>query len=150
MKQAEAKGYKYFFVDTPPDHADERNIKTAIEACDCVVIPTGMSEDDLREIPKTVAMANESGKPWVIVLNKGKRSRALARSTKLIAKICEELGGTHCPTIVYDRMDHVDGSHLHMVAREVSPKSKAAQEISDVTRFVIRTMKKEVAKNGEA
>jgi chromosome partitioning protein len=144
MKQAEDRGYKYFYVDTPPDHADERNIKAALEACDCLVIPTKMSDEDLRVLPKTIAMANDLGKPWVIVLNMGKRSRALMRAVKIIQSMCEKLGGTFCPTIVYDRMEHVDGVHLHMVAKEISEKSKAAAEIKAMTRFIIKTMKKEV------
>ena len=64
--------------------------------------------------------------------------------------MCEQLGGTHVPIIVYERMDHVDGSHLHKVAREVAPKSKAAKEITEATEFILKTMEKEVKKNGKA
>jgi chromosome partitioning protein len=149
IKQAEsAKTYDYFFVDTPPDHQDETSIRLAIKACDALVIPTGMSTDDLNELPKIVKLANAQKKPWCIVLNRGKRSRALVRADDICKRIAEQYSGFYSPTIIYDRMEHVDGAMTNMVAREVRKNSKAADEITAMTAFVKETLQAEVEKRG--
>ena len=161
IAKAEERNFRYMFIDTPPDHADERAIRAAIEHADAVVIPTKMSDDDLAVLAKTVKICNEMGKPWVVVLNMAKRSRSLQRAVKyidaMVAKFTEEgHRGAFCKHLVYDRMEHVDAIHLYATAGEIGgPNSKAAEDITKMTKWVMGWIRKEVknlevVKNGEA
>lgn len=150
IEQAREKGYRYFLVDTPPDHADERAIRSAIEASDCVIIPTKMSDDDLMVLAKTARLCMRMGKPFIVVLNMAKRSKSLARAVSYINQMVETFNaegarGTFCDVLIYDRMEHVDAIHLHATASEIGgPSSKAAQEIRDATKLIMQWARKEV------
>lgn len=150
IENAEKRGYRYFLIDTPPDHADERPIREAIALSDAVIIPTKMSDDDLAVLAKTARLCMSMDKPWIVVLNQGKRSRSLARAVDYIKSMVKAFNaeggrGAFCEVVIYDRMEHVDAIHLYSTASEIGgPNSKAAAEIKETTKIVMKWARKEI------
>lgn len=151
IAQAEARGYKHLFVDTPPDHDNERNIRTALALCDAAIIPTKLGFEDMRVLPKTAQIANEMKKPWAIVINMAVRSNMLDDTKEKLQALADTMGGHFCPYTIANRIIHVECVGLDMVPSELEPNGLAAQEVTQATKWLMKTLKAEVAKTqGEA
>ncbi len=137
---AAAQGFDYFLIDTPPDHESEVNIRAAMSVADFIVLPTKMSADDLRILPKTAAIANDVGRKWVIILNMGTRSNILTQTENYLASMADRLGGHFCPVTLANRLVHVEATYADATAQEISPKGPAAEEIAQATKHILKIM----------
>lgn len=134
---AEQKGCDWLIADTPPDHKDEVNIRTAMEVADFVILPTKMSRFDLEILPKTIQIANSLGKPWMIVITMGQRSNLLDATKGNLAAMAERMGGgTLCPTVLMNRVAHAEASYHNSTAAEAEPGGLAAYEMRQIATEV--------------
>lgn len=150
IQKAEQRGYKHLLIDTPPDHDNERSIRAALTLCDVVIIPTKLGFEDMRVLPKTAAIANDMGKPWVIVLNMAVRSKILEDTKAKLQALADAMGGHFCPIVLMNRMIHAECVGFNMVPSELEPNGKAAQEIHNMTTSVIKTLMADLKTTQEA
>ena len=68
LGDAEASGFDYVFIDTPPGHL--ATIETSIKVADFVLVPCQPSPIDLEAVGDTLSLIEEHGKPFAFVLNR--------------------------------------------------------------------------------
>tara|TARA_R100000935_G_scaffold58859_1_gene98690 strand:+ start:15349 stop:15990 length:642 start_codon:yes stop_codon:yes gene_type:complete len=140
VASASSQGFDYFLVDTPPDHESEANIRAAMSVADFVVLPTKMSADDLRILPKTISIANDLGCAWAIILNMGTRSNILTQTEANLTSMAQKLGGHFCPVTLNNRVVHVEATYADATAQEIDPSGLAAEELAQVTKHILKFM----------
>jgi chromosome partitioning protein len=132
----------WLIIDTPPSHDDEIPIRSAIAAADFVILPTKMGRFDLEVLPKTAKISNALNKPWMSVLTMAHRSKMLDHAIKNIKLVSEELGGKFCPTILMNRVAHVESSFYGKTVSEFESGGLAAYEIRKIKEAVVFEMEK--------
>ena len=65
LKKAEAAGYAYVFIDTPPGHM--KTIEAGVSAADYVLVPCQPSPVDIAAIGDTLSVIEDLGKPFDFV-----------------------------------------------------------------------------------
>jgi hypothetical protein len=90
------------------------------------------------------------GKPWCIVLNMAVRSKILDDTKEKLQALADKLGGHFCPVILMNRMIHAECVGFNMVPRELEPSGKAAEEVTKMTKSVIKILTADLAKKQEA
>lgn len=121
---ADLRRYPQAVIDTPG--AVVGNLSLAMNAADLIVIPTSDGRPELDVLPNTLALAQQSGKPTVVVLNK---INPLSDVSSLAAGLTEALGVTVCPVVIRERVTHKRAMAAGRTAVELEPTSAAADEI---------------------
>jgi chromosome partitioning protein len=67
VKQAKRAGYKWAFVDTPPNMS--AIVTDAIHAATLIVIPARLTLFDIAAIKETMNLARQLSKPYAVVIN---------------------------------------------------------------------------------
>ncbi len=68
LQRAEASGYDYVFIDTPPGHM--QTIEAGIKCADYVLVPCQPSPVDIAAIGDTLQVIEDQGKPFAFVMNR--------------------------------------------------------------------------------
>lgn len=133
LAELRAAGAGLVVIDTPPAMTNE--IRRVVQIADLVVILTLPSPVDLRAIGNTVGLVQEAGRPFVFTINRVKPNVALT------AEAARELS-EHGPVtpFVGDRADFATAFIDGRTIQERSPKSKGADEVADLWRFVHRQL----------
>lgn len=112
-------------IDTPG--ALVGNLTQALAAVDLVLLPTSDNRLELDALPASLTLAQQSGRPAVVLLN---RINPRSEVGDLITLLAEELGATVCPVVIRERASHKRAMNAGRTALELEPDSAAAQEIT--------------------
>ncbi len=131
LKQAQANGVEFVFIDTPPRAADAALV--AAKSSDLVIVPARPQMYDLETIPVTREILAVAGhKPAMVVLNsvppvgdRHAQSQEAVKNWKIPI----------CPFTVGHRVAFGDAGALGLTAQEYEPNGRAAQEIEKIFRF---------------
>jgi chromosome partitioning protein len=123
-------------IDTPP--AMTAAIQAVIAQADLVVIPVKPSPHDLRAVGGTVALAEAENKPFLFALTQAKATARL--TAQAVAALSAH--GPVAPAFIIDRVDYAASMIDGRTVGELSAKSAAAQEISDLWQQVKARLKK--------
>ena len=136
IENAAREGMEMVVIDTPP-HA-EAAMREAVKAADLVLIPTRPRAFDLHALEGIADMVSFTGTPAFVVLN-----GVPAGATKKVAEArnsVTELGLDTCPVTFGDRADFHRSSSRGEVASEIDAKGKAAGEVSELWKWVRKTL----------
>lgn len=140
----EKAGFSLVVIDTPP--AITNAIRDVVKLADLVLIPTRPSPHDLRAVGSTVDIAKSTGRPFAFAVTQAKPTARLTIQT--VAALSAH--GAVAPAIIHDRVDYAASMVDGQTVQETSPRSRSAQEITDLFSFVkikfndtTRTRKKE-------
>jgi chromosome partitioning protein len=123
-----ATGFDYLFVDTPPQRPDPETIQTA----DLVIIPVKPSPNDLRAVGETLAVVERLQKPFCFVITMAKiRTRIAMNALQVLAQY-----GRVAPVMIGDRVDFAESMIDGLAVRELSARSKSADEITQLWSYV--------------
>jgi len=123
-------GYSIAFIDTPPGHGQNAvAIRNLCDAADLVLIPTGVSEDDLAEvIPFAKQIAGAKAAFVLMKVNRRFRSFQKAQSDLMkIARLCP----AEVPALEEIHMYHRGG----LTALDVK-RSAGSDQLASVWNFV--------------
>jgi chromosome partitioning protein len=130
LAELRSYGTATIIIDTPP--ALTQSIERAMAIADLVVIPARPSPHDLRAIAATVEMCRRAGKAFVFVLN-GAAQRANI-TVQAAAALSEH--GRVAPAILHQRTEYAASMIDGRTVIEAAPRSKSAQEIAELWKFV--------------
>lgn len=136
LQQLAATGIKLAIIDTPP--AVTGMIRAVLEVADLVVIPTRPSPHDLRAVGSTVDLVEQAGKRMVFVIN-GAAARAKIAGEAAVAL---SQHGTVAPVTIYQRTDFASSMIDGRTVQEMDPKSKSADEIATLLKYVFTQIRK--------
>lgn len=138
LERVEKAGCEVALIDTAP-HASQDAL-TAARAADLVLVPIGVSIDDIETLPKTFDLLKLAGTPFSVVLNK------VSPSGKSEADEAEEgikgLGGNVCPVRIVERVAHKRSGGEGQSGQEYipdgakEPDRKAVKEIHQLYMYV--------------
>ncbi len=130
------KGFKLAVIDTPP--AITVAIQSVLSVAELVVIPTRPSPHDLRAAGATVDLCERAGKPLIFVVN------AATPRAKITYEAAVALSqhGTVAPVTLHHRTDYAASMIDGRTVMEVDPKSKSAEEIRELWRYVSDRLEK--------
>ena len=136
LQKAEAAGYVYVFVDTPPGHM--KTIEAGISAADYVLVPCQPSPVDIAAIGDTLQAIEEQGKPFAFVMNRViPRTRIGEQAILLLANHGKVAGMP-----IAQRTPFATAMTDGRSAPEVDGGKQAEQEISALWKFVLSNLKK--------
>lgn len=133
LKAAERGHFDLAIIDTPP--AAGPQAYTAAQAADLILIPCRPSLVDLDAIRRTAQLVKSAGVPAFVVFNAAPHS-----ATTLLEDaraIVEESGLMTAPTVLRERSAYRASWPLGKAVIETEPRSKAAQEISELKNWVL-------------
>lgn len=137
-------GFKLAVIDTPP--AITAAISDVVKLADFVLIPTRPSPHDLRAVGSTVDIAQEAGRPFAFAVTQAKPTARL--TVQAVAALSAH--GAVAPAIVHDRVDYAASMVDGRTVGESDPKSRSAEEISQLLAFVQERMNaKKITKKKE-
>jgi len=131
VEVCEKNGMDYVFIDTMP--RVERSTLEAAKVSDLAVIPCGPAILDIEAIGSTVEIIERVGIPGVIMINQGRPGSPI---NKKAADVLKQYGLPICPIRIMRRAALADAFNDGRAVRELSPKSKGAQEITASWRWV--------------
>jgi chromosome partitioning protein len=121
-------GIDYLFVDTPPQRPDP----ATIQAADLVIIPVKPSPNDLRAVGETLTVIEHLQKPFCFAINMAKpRTRIAMNALQVLAQY-----GKVAPVMLGDRVDLAESMIDGLAVGEWSPRSKSAEEITQLYSYV--------------
>jgi len=124
------RGAELIVIDTPP-HA-QPIINMAAEASTACLIITGAFLEELETVAAVASIAKSLHRPAAIALNRVGRSHALTLARTALGTF----GIPVCPTSMAQLITHAYASAEGETANERDPKSKAAQEVTDVYQWL--------------
>jgi chromosome partitioning protein len=128
-------GIDYLFVDTPPQRPDP----ATIQAADLVIIPVKPSPNDLRAVGETLAVVERLQKPFCFVITMAKtRTRIAMNALQVLAQY-----GRVAPVMLGDRVDFAESMIDGLAVRELSARSKSAEEITQLWSYVTSLLRKD-------
>ena len=128
---AENGGARLVAIDTPAQ-SSEAALRAA-EAADLVVVPCAPAGQDLHAIARTIRVAQLAERPAVVVLNRAPVNNPLVgRAAAAIRRYQVDV----CPIVLHQRIQHVHAYTAGLTAAEWAPKSKAADELRQLTRWI--------------
>jgi chromosome partitioning protein len=128
-------GIDYLFVDTPPQRPDPETM----EAADLVIIPVKPSPNDLRAVGETLAVVERLQKPFCFVITMAKtRTRIAMNALQVLAQY-----GKVAPVMLGDRVDFAESMIDGLAVGELSPRSKSAEEITQLWSYVTSLLRKD-------
>lgn len=120
------RGAAYCFIDTAPTISAQS--AAIIDLADLVLIPVRPSPADLWAVAETVALVKEAGKPFLFVITQAKPQALLTAQT--VAALSEH--GRVAQVFIADRVPYAGAMTGGRTAPELSPKSRAAEEIASL------------------
>lgn len=124
--------YDYAFIDTPGAVGQET--LAAIRAADLCVVPSRPTPADLRAIRPTLAAIYRLEKRFTFVLNQTPvRSYRVREATEGLVAL-----GVLPDVNIVMRTDHQDAIGVGQGVTEFNPSGKAAEEIRDLWRWVVK------------
>ena len=134
-------GSQGVFLDTPP--AISETIREVVRLSDLVVVPTKPSPHDLRAVVGTMELVEKYDKPVVFVINAAvMRARLTGQAAVALSQY-----GTVAPVTVHHRVAFAAAMIDGRVARELNGKSRSAEEITLLWKYV-NTLIRKVKKDG--
>lgn len=128
-------GMNFVFIDTMP--RVERSTLEAAKVSDLAVIPCGPAILDIEAIGSTVEIIERAGIMGVIVINQG---RPGSQINEKAADALKQYGLPVCPVKIMRRAALADAFNDGRAVRELSPRSKGAQEITASWRWAKRRL----------
>lgn len=133
-----AEDYDVVLIDSPP-HA-ETEARIAVRSADLVVVPVQPSPMDIWATRPTLELARGEGTPALAVLN---RVPPRARLTEEMLAALKELGAEVAKSRIGNRVVFASALSEGRAVGEVQPKGKAAQEIANLSREILRHARKQ-------
>ena len=128
-------GIDYLFVDTPPQRPAPNTIGAAV----LVIIPVKPSPNDLRAVGETLAVVERQQKPFCFVITMAKpRTRIARNALQVLAQY-----GKVAPVMLGDRIDYAEPMIDGLAVGELSPRSKSADEVSQLWAYVSSLLHKD-------
>ena len=141
LKKWQGLGVRAVFLDTPP--AISETIREVVRLSDLVVVPTKPSPHDLRAVVGTMELVEKYDKPVVFVINAAvMRARLTGQAAVALSQY-----GTVAPVTVHHRVAFAAAMIDGRVARELNGKSRSAEEITLLWKYV-NTLIRKVKKDG--
>lgn len=132
-----AKDHDVVLIDSPP-HA-ETEARIAVRAADLVVVPVQPSPMDIWATRPTLELAQAEKTAALVVLN---RVPPRARLTEEMLSTLKELGAEVAKSRIGNRVVFASALVEGRAVGEVQPKGKAAREIADLSREILRHARK--------
>jgi chromosome partitioning protein len=136
LKTAEAAGYDYVFIDTPPGHM--KTIETGLANADYVLVPCQPSPVDIAAIGDTLSAIDELGKPFAFVMNRVIARTRIGEQAILLLANHGKVAGVPIAQRTAFATAMTDGRS----APEVQGGKQAEEEISTLWKFVLSNLKK--------
>jgi chromosome partitioning protein len=138
LKSLQNDGINLTIIDTPP--AMSNVIHAAIAASDLVVVPVRPSPSDLRAVGAIVNVIEAAGKDFIFVINAATpRTKIAMDALKVLAEY-----GKVSPAILHNRIDFAVSMIDGRTVGELDKKSKSAQEITLLAKYVYKQLTKKV------
>lgn len=137
LSQADAAGYDYVFVDTPPAHM--KTIETGIQNADYVLVPCQPSPVDISAIGDTLATIEDLGKPFAFVMNRVIARTRIGEQAILLLANHGKVAGQPIAQRTAFATAMTDGRS----APEVVGGQQAEEEIEALWKFVLSNLKKQ-------
>jgi chromosome partitioning protein len=131
LEAAAGHGARLAVIDTAP-HSESAALAAA-RAADLVVIPCRPAILDLRAIGATIDLVRLARRPAVVVLNAAPPRGGLAEDA---AQAVAAWGVPVAPVVLVQRAAYVHALTAGLVAQEHEPQGKAADEISQLYRWI--------------
>lgn len=136
LQAADAAGYTYMFIDTPPAHM--KTIEAAIGVADYVLVPCQPSPVDIAAIGDTLSMIEDQGKSFAFVMNRViPRTRIGEQAILLLANHGKVAGKP-----IAQRTPFATAMTDGRSAPEVDGGKQAEEEIGSLWTFVLSNLKK--------
>lgn len=136
LQKAEAAGYDYVFVDTPPGHM--KTIEAGLANADYVLVPCQPSPVDIAAIGDTLSAIDELGKPFAFVMNRVIARTRIGEQAILLLANHGKVAGVPIAQRTAFATAMTDGRS----APEVQGGKQAEEEISTLWKFVLSNLKK--------
>lgn len=136
LSQAEAAGYAYVFIDTPPGHM--KTIEAGIQSADYVLVPCQPSPVDISAIGDTLAAIEDLGKPFAFVMNRVIARTRIGEQAILLLANHGKVAGQPIAQRTAFATAMTDGRS----APEVTGGQQATEEIEALWKFVLTNLKK--------
>lgn len=136
LEQLERAGTDLCIIDTPPSvHAF---LGSVMRLADLILLPTRPTTDDLEALPAVLDLVEEAGRPFAFVITQsgGANSSLYTDTLPVLAQ-----RGRVGPPLM-SRADFPKAAARGRAALEVAPKSKAAEEVAALWRFVAADLAK--------
>lgn len=134
LETAEKQKIDFVFIDTAG--RDAPNVASAIRAADFCLIPCRPSPPDLHAVTATVETAKRLNKPFAFVL-----MQTPVRSFRNDeAKEALKIFGMVAPVTIGYRNVFQDAQGIGLGVQEYAAKSKAADEIRDLWKWIIKQL----------
>lgn len=130
LDQLRAGGIDLCIVDTPP--SVHPFLGSMMCLADLILLPTRPTTDDLDALPAILDLVEETGRPFAFVVTQAPpgRSRLLGDAVPVLAQ-----RGRVAPPLRI-RADFPVAAATGRAATELAPKSKSAEEVRSLWRFV--------------
>jgi len=136
LEKADASGYAFVFVDTPPGQM--KTIEAGVKAADYVLVPCQPSPVDIAAIGDTIAVIEEEGKPFAFVMNRVIARTRIGEQAILLLANHGKVAGMPIAQRTSFATAMIDGRS----APEVDGGKQAEQEIGALWKFVLSNLKK--------
>ena len=136
LEKADASGYAFIFVDTPPGQM--KTIEAGVKSADYVLVPCQPSPVDIAAIGDTIAVIEEEGKPFAFVMNRVIARTRIGEQAILLLANHGKVAGMPIAQRTSFATAMIDGRS----APEVDGGKHAEQEISALWKFVLSNLKK--------
>jgi chromosome partitioning protein len=136
LEKADASGFAFIFVDTPPGQM--KTIEAGVKSADYVLVPCQPSPVDIAAIGDTIAVIEEEGKPFAFVMNRVIARTRIGEQAILLLANHGKVAGMPIAQRTSFATAMIDGRS----APEVDGGKHAEQEISALWKFVLSNLKK--------
>ena len=137
LKDLEKQGFRYVFIDTPPRISGD--LVEVVRHAHLALIPVRPSPNDLRAVGITVDLIEPTGTPFIFVVSSAtKRARLTSE-----AAIALSQHGKVAPSIIGHRQDFAASMIDGRTAGELNPKSRSAEEISELWDYLKRQLSRQ-------
>jgi chromosome partitioning protein len=130
LKAAAESGCDLAIIDAPPFAKDIAY--EAAQHADFILIPTRPAVLDVMAMSKTVELVRHYDKPYAVVLTFCPPSgRELSDTEAAI----QQMGAALCPIKIGQRIAYSRAQQTGLVAQELEPHGKAAEEIAELYKY---------------
>ena len=136
IRKADAAGFDYLFIDSPPAHVD--TITVAIKNADYVLVPCQPSPVDIEAIGDTLEIIETLKKPFAFVMNRLISRTKIGEQAVLLLANHGKVAGIPIVQRVPFATAMTDGR----TAPEVDSGKTASEEIDTLWSFVTTNLKK--------
>jgi chromosome partitioning protein len=145
LADCQANGVDLVFLDGPGKSA-EVTIEAA-KAANIVLVPAQPTIDNLETLPAVRDLLRVAGdKPALVIVS----NAPIQGSRHIQAKeSIESMGFTMCPVVVFHRAAFHDAPLSGLGVQEYEPDGKAAQEITELYKYISEIVHKSTSKQNE-